>query len=80
MPRRKLTDATAAARFVTHGPTVTSPAAPAAMVMLSVRMPPDVVAALRTAAVANQNRKQQPASVQAIVLEAVQAWLATRRA
>ena len=79
MPRRKLTDAAAAARFVTRGPDAAA-AAPAARVLLSVRLPPDVVAALRVAAVTNQNRGQQPDSVQGIVLDAVQVWLSARRA
>lgn len=78
MPRRKLTDAAAAARFVTRGPDAPA-AAPASRAMLSVRLPPDVVAALRLAAVTNQNRGQQPDSVQAIVLDAVQSWLAARK-
>lgn len=80
MPRRRnLTDA--AAMFVKKGPT-TAPVVPPARTdtaMLSARVPVDVAKAVRLLAVTNEVAGKQPASVQAVVIEAITTWLAAQK-
>jgi|694.fasta_scaffold35511_3 hypothetical protein len=76
--RRPMTTAAAAA-FVQHGPAAArQPAQPVAAtgtVMLSVRLRPDVMAAVRMAAVTRKNAGQQPATTQGVVQVALEEWL-----